>query len=119
MKKKNSMPTNNKTESQIFGEFIREKRLGKKISLRKFAMDIELSPTFISKMEVGEYSPPKEENIIKMAEYLELDKDELLAMASKISSDIQLKIMEAPKLYASFLRRIDIKEMEKIIKQLK
>lgn len=42
-----------------------------KIGLREFAQKVGLSPTFISKMEVGEYKPPKEENIVKIAKVLQ------------------------------------------------
>jgi transcriptional regulator with XRE-family HTH domain len=104
---------------KTFGEIVREARLKMNMTLRKFASEIGLSPTFVSKMEVGEYMPPKEENIIKIADFLGLDKDELLAKASKVSSDIQNKILEAPKLYASFLRKVSIKEMEEFLKQQK
>ena len=88
------------------------------ITLRKFASEMALSPTFVSKMEAGEYDPPKEENIIKVAD-LELDKDELLAKASKVSKDLQDKILEAPKLYANFLRKVDKEKIEELLKTLK
>lgn len=88
-----------------FGEFVRNTRLELKIGLREFATKIGLSPTFISKMEVGEFKPPKEENIKKIAMILNIDKDELLAKAGRVSSDLQDIISEQPKLYASLLRR--------------
>jgi HTH-type transcriptional regulator, competence development regulator len=106
-------------KDKTFGEIVREARLKINITLRKFASEMALSPTFVSKMEVGEYMPPKEENIIKIAEFLGLDKDELLAKASKVSSDIQNTILENPKLYASFLRKVDTEEIEEILNKLK
>ena len=56
---------NNKKLSEI----VKEARLKMNITLRNFAGEIGLSPTFVSKMEAGEYDPPKEENIIKIAEF--------------------------------------------------
>ncbi len=103
----------NDNKALQFGEFIRQTRLEKNISLRKFANMVNLSPTFISKMEVGEFKPPKEENIIKIAEILSINKDTLLAMAGKVSSDLQNKIQTSPELFASFLRRVSIKKLEK------
>jgi transcriptional regulator with XRE-family HTH domain len=102
-----------------FSEIVKEARLKMNITLRKFASEMALSPTFVSKMEAGEYDPPKEENIIKIAEFLGLDKDELLAKASKVSKDVQDKILEAPKLYASFLRKVDKEKIEELLKTLK
>ena len=49
-----------------------------------------------------------------MAEILKVDADKLLAMADKISSDIKDKINIKPKLYASFLRRVNPKDLEKL-----
>ena len=77
-----------------FGTFVREKRLEKNISLNKFAQMVGVSAPFISKMEVGDWNAPKEENIIKMAEILELDKDYLLALAGKISTENKQKIID-------------------------
>jgi len=76
-----------------FGAFIRKERLNKNLGLREFADMINLSPTFISKMEVGDYKPPKEENIVKMANILGGDKDYYLAMANKISEKNKLKLI--------------------------
>jgi len=67
-----------------FGNLVRERRLKLKIGLREFAKLLKISPAFISKMEIGDFAPPKEENIRKMAEILKIDPDELLAKAGKI-----------------------------------
>lgn len=89
-----------------FGEFVRQRRLERNIGLREFAAKLDLSPAFISKMEIGDFKPPKEENIKKMAIILNVDQDELLAKAGKVSSDLQEIISAEPALYASLLRRI-------------
>ena len=93
-----------------FGEIIRNKRLEMKIGLREFAEKVKLSPTFISKMEVGEFKPPKEENIIKIAKILDLNIDLLMAKADKVSSDLKNIINKEPELFASFLRTASKKE---------
>lgn len=93
-----------------FGEIIRNKRLEMKIGLRQFAQKVGLSPTFISKMEVGEYKPPKEENIVKIAKVLHLNIDLLMAKADKVSSDLKNIINKEPELFASFLRKASEKE---------
>ncbi len=43
-----------------FGEFISEKRKSKKISLRKMADSLDLSPAYWSDIEKGRRNPPLE-----------------------------------------------------------
>ncbi len=111
---------NNKQEQRdvAFGEFVRNTRLDLNIGLREFATKLNLSPAFISKMEIGDFKPPKEENIKNMARILKVDEDELLARAGKISSDLQDIISTEPKLYASLLRRAKTHQIEKCLKDL-
>lgn len=101
-----------------FGKFIRESRLKLNIGLREFAGKVGISATYISKMEVGEYAPPKEENIKKMAKILGLNEDKLITMAGKLPSDLGEIISTEPKLYASFLRRAKKEDLEKFMKKL-
>lgn len=102
-----------------FGDFVRKRRLDLNIGLREFASKLDLSPAFISKMEIGDFKPPKEENIKKMAGILKVDEDELLAKAGKISSELQNMIMRKPKLYASLLRRAKPKHLEQYLDDIK
>jgi len=88
-----------------FGEFVRNTRLDLNIGLREFATKLDLSSAFISKMEVGDFKPPKEENIKKMARILKVDEDELLARAGKVSSEIINLIISNPKYYIEILRK--------------
>ena len=76
-----------------FGETIREARKQAKISLRKFAVMIEVTPTYVSKIERTEAPPPAEPVIARMAIVLNYDFDELMALTGKIPSDI-LKLLE-------------------------
>ncbi len=111
---------NDKKNSNIkFGEFVRKTRLKLNIGLREFATQVGVSPAYISKMEMGDFSPPKEENIKKMAQILKVNEDKLLSLADKISSDIKNIINDKPDLYASFLRRAKAKDVEKFLKDLK
>lgn len=109
---------NKKTQNLEFGDFIRKTRHKLNIGLREFASKVGISATYISKMEVGEYAAPKEENIKKMADILKVNADKLLAMADKISSDVKEKINTEPKLYAAFLRRVKPADLEKFMKEL-
>ena len=82
-----------------FGARIRALREGQQISLRKFADKVGISPTYLSKIERGEFPPVK-----RFAEALDQDPDELLALAGKVSSDLPVIIRQRPRELASFLR---------------
>ncbi|ABK45158.1 transcriptional regulator, XRE family [Magnetococcus marinus MC-1] len=92
-----------------FGMFIRSMREEKKkrdpaYSLRKFAEAAGISATFMSKVENGEFDPPAPDKIKKMAELLEVNSDELLAMAGKVDPDLSGIIRDQPRAMADFLR---------------
>jgi len=92
-----------------FGQRIRTLREAKKVedpafSLRKFARDVGISPTFLSKVEMGEFAPPAPERIKKMAELLGVDADELLALAKKVDPQLSEIIRDMPSAMADFLR---------------
>lgn len=113
------MSLNNKKDNNLkFGEFVRSTRLKLNIGLREFASQVGISATYVSKMEIGDYAPPKEDNIKKMAKILKVDVDKLLSMADKLSSDIKDIINDKPDLYASFLRKAKPKDIERFIKEM-
>ncbi len=94
-----------------FGEYIRQAREtlqegDKAYSLRQVAARIGIEPAYLSKIERGVFQPPSEEVIVKLADILNEDKDVLLAMAGKFSSDLQQIIMHRPKLFAELLRQL-------------
>lgn len=106
--------------SKTFGEYLRNARMAKKISLRKFANLVDLSPTYISMIEQGKQkSPPTEDNIRLMASILDLDVDEMLGKARRVSEDLQDIITERPQLMASFLRTAHGKSDEQLRKLMK
>jgi transcriptional regulator with XRE-family HTH domain len=75
------------TGKQTFGAVIREAREAKEISLRDLAKRIEVSPTFLSKVETEDWKP-KEDKLRKIASILALDGDELVAHAGRVPSDL-------------------------------
>ena len=95
----------------LFGQKIRELREAKrrddpKFTLRQFATAVGISPTFLSKVERGEFDPPKAENIIKMAELLGVDADELLSLANKVDPELERIIKEQPAALPDLLRTV-------------
>ena len=72
-----------------FGDKIRKLRVEKKMGLREFAQKVNLSPTYISKMERGMDPPPSSDKVIRIAQVLDYDQDKLLALAKKLPPDFE------------------------------
>lgn len=109
------------SENLQFGAYIRQKREERRkkdpaFSLRRFALAIDVSAAFLSKMEMGETPPPKAEKIKKMAELLEVDPDKLLSLAKKVDPFLPEMIIERPQM-ADFLRTAN-KLSDEAIKEL-
>jgi transcriptional regulator with XRE-family HTH domain len=81
-----------------FGDQVRKLRTEQGLSLRKFAYNVGISPTYLSKIERNDFSPPSEMIIKLIAMELECDSDELLALAGKVSSDLISIILNNPQL---------------------
>jgi len=99
------------THMKTFGEHIRQRREAllasdKQYSLRQVATRIGIEPAYLSKIERGVFAPPSEEVIVKLAALLNEDPDILLAMAGKLSSELQQIILERPQLFADLLRQL-------------
>ena len=96
---------------QGFGTYVRAQRErlsegSKDFSVRKVAMKIGVEPAFLSKVEREIASPPSEGKIIALAEVLGEDRDILLAMGGKVSSDLLAVIRDRPALFAELIRRL-------------
>jgi HTH-type transcriptional regulator, competence development regulator len=94
-----------------FGEYIRQRREDKRtadrgFSLRRVAANIGVEPSYLSKIERGEQPPPSEETIVALARELDEDPDVLLALAGKVSKELQAIIRKRPKLFAQLIRQL-------------
>jgi HTH-type transcriptional regulator, competence development regulator len=97
-----------------FGDHVRQRRLqlqegDAQFSLRKIAAAIDVEPSYLSKVERGEQPPPGEKTIIALANALGEDPDVLLALAGKVSAELQEIIRKRPQLFAQLIR--DLKDM--------
>lgn len=90
-----------------FGAYIRSVREKRKVGLREMARKIGVSPTYVSKVERDEFAPPAEDKVRKIAEIFEMDPDELLSRAGKVSSDLAEIIRARPRVSAALLRAIN------------
>lgn len=94
-----------------FGSYLRARRealrrADDRFSVRQVAERIGVEPSFLSKVERGETAPPSEEKIVALARVLDEDADVLLAMAGKVSSDLQRAIRKRPELFAALIREL-------------
>jgi transcriptional regulator with XRE-family HTH domain len=95
--------------SEPFGDYVRNKRMEKGITLRKLAEMLGVSATFLSKVERNELTPPSEDNVKKLAHLLDENADFLLGLAGKIDGEIKQDVlnlmMEKPELMPTFFRK--------------
>ena len=94
-----------------FGQLLRKAReqlraSDRRYSLRQVAQRIGVEPGYLSKIERGDVAPPSEATTIKLAKELGEDPDVMLAMAGKVSSDLQEIIRKRPKLFADLIRQL-------------
>jgi len=99
---------------RCFGEHIRRLReelrvRDKRYSLRQVAKRVGIEPSLLSRIERGDSTSISEEKIIALADLLQEDRDSLLALSGKVSSDVQSVIRKRPKLLAQLIR--DLKNL--------
>ena len=99
------------TRMASFGPYLRARREAlrrsdDRFSVRQVAERIGVEPSFLSKVERGETPPPSEERIVAIARDLGENPDVLLAMAGKVSSDLQRAIRKRPELFAALIREL-------------
>jgi DNA-binding Xre family transcriptional regulator len=87
-----------------FGAFIRGEREAREIGLREMAKMIGVSPTYLSKVERDEFTPPTEDKVRAIAKIIECDPDGLLALAGRVSSDVADIIKRHPVELSALLR---------------
>lgn len=93
------------------GTFLRERRESlrandRRYSVRQVAERIGVQPSYLSKVERGEVSPPSEDTLVRLARELAVEPDLLLAMAGKVSKDLLEVIRRRPLLFAQLIREL-------------
>ncbi len=104
-----------------FAEKLRELRQMKKLSQRVLASQVGVDFTYLSKIEnekldFAQY--PSEDLILKLAEALDTDADELLLLAEKIPPFIKKRVMERPDAFRT-LAGLDDRSLDKLLAQIK
>ncbi|HYR11653.1 MAG TPA: helix-turn-helix transcriptional regulator [Longimicrobium sp.] len=93
------------------GTFLRERRESlraddRRYSVRQVAERVGVQPSYLSKVERGEVSPPSEDTLVRLARELTVEPDLLLAMAGKVSRDLLEVIRRRPLLFAELIRQL-------------
>ncbi len=105
-----------------FGELLREKRIEKKFSLRKFAELVGVSPTYLSQVEQGNVMPPTADRVKRMAELLGENPDEWIALAGRVPEDLPEIIQKQPTEMPELLREasgLTAEQLRKLREQAK
>ncbi len=94
-----------------FGAYLRTCREARrasdpKFSVRQLAARVGVEPSYLSKVERGQQPPPSEQTIASLARELDEDPDVLLALAGKVSGELQSIIRRRPKLFAELIRQL-------------
>ena len=84
----------------------KQEREGNSFSLRQVAARVGIEPSYLIKIERGLEPRPSEQTTRALAEALGEDPDALLAMAGKVSRDLQEIIRKRPKLFADLIREL-------------
>ena len=94
-----------------FGPTVREirerlRRDDRRFSVRQVAQRVGIEPAYLSKVERAEVAPPSEATTVRLARELGQDPDVMLALAGKVSSDLQEIIRKRPRLFADLIRQL-------------
>lgn len=96
-----SLPSGDET----FGRLIQRLRRERGLTQRQLAASLGLDFTYLSKVENDRGEPPGEETVRKLAEVLETDDEELLALAGKVPAALKARAQKDVE-FARFLRRL-------------
>lgn len=91
-------------QHKCFGKVLRETRIHKGFSLRKFSEMVGVSPTYLSQVEQENVDPPTAERVKRMAELLGENVDEWISLAGRVPDDVAGIIHEHPAEMPQLLR---------------
>jgi len=98
-----------------FGEFVRELRLARGLSLRTFARAVGLQPSNYCNMEKGVLAPPQADGVARIAAVLQMktgssDYVKLLDLAAKVRREVPAdiaKLVRENELIPALLRTVE------------
>jgi len=99
------------------GDTIREARIARKRSLRDLAKALEITPSYLSDIE-NDRRIPSEDVLRNIADLLELEFDDLMALAGRFGEDAERYMRRHPTAGALFRRISDEKLSEEALQKL-
>jgi HTH-type transcriptional regulator, competence development regulator len=106
-----------------FGAYLRERRVIKGFSLRRFAELLNVSPTYLSHVEQGKVESPVTARLAhRAAELLEENPDEFVAMAGRVPEDLPKIIQSQPEQMPELLRAangLTAEKLKKLVEEAK
>jgi len=102
-------PASQVQRAHAFGERIRSLRRQQKLKQRDVAERVPMSPGHLSRLETGDYGPPSDEVIERLAEALDADPLELLRIAGRQvgSGSFEERVLAELRLIRSGLDRLE------------
>lgn len=89
---------------ETFGQYVRRRRMATQFTLRQFARQVGVSPTYLSQVEQENVDPPTAERVQRMAELLGENADEMIALAGRVPDDLPEIIQRRPTAIPELLR---------------
>jgi transcriptional regulator with XRE-family HTH domain len=109
-----------------FGETLRELRTAQNLGLRETALQVDISPAYLSRIERGKESPPSPSIIQSLARILAADPDVLFRLAATTDPGITEFLVASPKTTVLLREIMDaglgerqIDEVTKFVKNMK
>ncbi len=90
-----------------FGEQLRRVREARRLSVRRLARLVAVSPSYLSRIERSHVPPPSDRTIARIAGILAIETDELLAAAGRVPEDVVARLLRRPRLMAKLVRTAD------------
>src|ERR1700675_577120 len=102
-------PDSQAQRAHAFGERIRSLRRAKKLKQREVAELLPMSPGHLSRIETGDYGPPSDEVIERLAQVLDADRLELMRIAGREagSSAFEQRVLNELAAIRSGMERIE------------
>ena len=104
-----------KNAGKTFGQVLREKRVAAGFSLRKFASEVGVSPTYLSQVEQDNVDPPTADRVKRMAELLNESIDEWTALSGRLTEDLPEITRGAPRAVPDPLPAVRRRTVEQLL----
>ncbi|MGA2120360.1 MAG: helix-turn-helix transcriptional regulator [Bryobacteraceae bacterium] len=104
-------------DNMTLGEAVHDARARLKLSLRDVAKSLAITPSYLSDIE-NDRRVPSEEVLRKLANFLGLDPDDLMALAGRFGEEAVRYMMKTPAAGMLFRRLAEVNASGDAIKEL-